>query len=324
MVCDRGLPTDSRVRFLEGNGCWVREAYKACERNASVKMKLASFNNYQLGLVRGAVVTDVSDVVGEDTRRWPPVAMNRLIADFAGFRSKLEAALSRPGIPLASVKLLTPVPGASKVVAFPANYHEHAEEMGRTYRANTQGFFLKPPSSLSGAGEPIVLPVVVDRRIDHECELAIIIGKKGRDIPREHWREYVFGYSCLIDAVVRGKEERVARKAFDTFCPVGPWIVTADELDDPGSLQGRLWVNDELRQDANTRDLILDIPGMIEMASSVMTLYPGDIIASGTPAGVGPIKPGDKVKIEFDRIGSMTLDVIQGETGKISIFATPA
>jgi 2-keto-4-pentenoate hydratase/2-oxohepta-3-ene-1,7-dioic acid hydratase in catechol pathway len=286
-------------------------------------MKLVSFDNYQLGVVRHTTVIDISDLVGEDTDKWPPVAMNRLIADFASFRGNLEAALSRRGIPLESVKLLTPVPAASKVVAFPANYHEHAEEMGRTYRANTQGFFLKPPSSLSGAGEPIVLPVVADRRIDHECELAVVIGKKGRDIPRDLWHEYVFGYSCLIDAVVRGKEERVARKAFDTFCPVGPWIVTADELGDPATLRGRLWVNDELRQDANTQDLILDIPGMIEMASSIMTLYPGDIIASGTPAGVGPMKPGDKVKIEFDRIGSMTLDVIQGECGKTSVFATP-
>ena len=147
-----------------------------------------------------------------------------------------------------------------------------------------------------------------------------MIGRRGRDIPREHWQEYVFGYSCLIDATVRGKEERVTRKGFDTFCPVGPWMVTADEVGDPSALQGRLWVNDELRQDGNTRDLVLDIPGMIEMASSVITLYPGDIIASGTPAGVGPIKHGDKVKIEFERIGSMTLDVIQGQTGRLSLF----
>ena len=137
-------------------------------------------------------------------------------------------------------------------------------------------------------------------------------------------RDYVFGFSCLIDAVIRGKEERVTRKGFDTFCPVGPWIVTADEVGDAAShLQGRLWVNGELKQDANTRDLILDIAGMIEMASSVMTLYPGDIIAAGTPAGVGPIRHGDKVKIEFERVGTMTLDVIQGDGGKHSIFAVP-
>ena len=114
----------------------------------------------------------------------------------------------------------------------------------------------------------------------------------------------------------------MARKAFDTFCPVGPWIVTEDEIGDAvHSLQGRLWVNSELRQNANTRDLVLDIPGMIEMAASVMTLYPGDIIATGTPSGVGPMRPGDKVKIEFERIGSMELEVIQGTTGRYSIFA---
>lgn len=285
-------------------------------------MKLVSFNNYRIGIVHDGMVIDASDLMGED-KNWPPVAMNHLIENFSTLRSKLELFRSRVGMPLADVTLRTPVPGASKVIAYPINYHDHGVEMARTYRANTQGFFLKPPSSLSGAGEPIVLPIVKERRIDHECELAIVIGKRGRDIPRESWHEFVFGYSCLIDAVVRGKEERVARKAFDTFCPVGPWIVTADELGDPSSLQGRLWVNDELRQDANTRDFVLDIPGMIEMASSVMTLYPGDIIAAGTPAGVGPIRAGDKVKIEFERIGSMTLDVTQGQTGGASIFAKP-
>jgi 2-keto-4-pentenoate hydratase/2-oxohepta-3-ene-1,7-dioic acid hydratase in catechol pathway len=289
-------------------------------------MKLVSFDTYRLGVVRDGSVVDVSDLVGQFDGKWPPVAMNYLIGEFASLRPKLEsAASSRPGTPLANVRLRTPVPGATKVIAYPVNYHAHGKEMGNTaYRANTQGFFLKPPSSLSGASEPIVLPVVADRRIDHECELAIVIGKKGRDISREEWQEYVFGYSCLIDATVRGKEERVARKAGDTFCPVGPWLVTADEVGNPSALRGRLWVNEELRQDGNTRDLVLDIPGMIEMASSVMTLYPGDIIASGTPAGVGPIKAGDKVKIEFERVGAMTLDVVQGETGKLSLFAATA
>ncbi len=288
-------------------------------------MKLISFDDYRIGIVQDDAVIDVSDLVGGALGRWPPVGMNHLIADFLGLKGRLESARSRPGMPLASVKLRTPLPGASKVIAYPINYHKHGEEMGSSYRSNVQGFFLKPPSALSGAGEPIVLPpVAADRRIDHECELAIVIGKKGRDISRESWQEYVFGYSCLIDATVRGKEERVARKAFDSFCPVGPWIVTADEVGDPGALQGRLWVNDELRQDANTSDLIIDVPGMIEMASSIMTLFPGDIIASGTPAGVGPIKPGDKVRIEFERVGSMTLDVIQGTAGKASLFTRPA
>ncbi len=115
--------------------------------------------------------------------------------------------------------------------------------------------------------------------------------------------------SCLVDVVVRRSEERVMRKSYDTFCPFGPWITTADEVPDPGNIQARLWVNGELRQDANTRDLILDIPGMIELSSRVATLYPGDIIATGTPEGVGPIRSGDQVRIAIEQLGEMTLPV---------------
>ena len=285
-------------------------------------MRITRFDDGRIGIVTGERIVDVSDLVDTDVHAWPPVAMNRLIADFDRLRGALEAAASeREGLPISQVRLATPVPAASKVIAYPINYHEHGVEMGRETRANNLGFFLKPPSSLCGAGDAIVLPAIEGRRIDHECELAIVIGKRGRDIARADWAQYVFGYSCLMDIVVRGKEERVARKAYDSFCPVGPWIVTADELGDPGALRGRLWVNDELRQDANTRDLVLDIPGMIEIASHIMTLEPGDIIAAGTPAGVGPIRPGDVVRIEFERIGSMSLPVVQGGGGKASIFA---
>src|SRR5579871_6638619 len=288
-------------------------------------MKIARFDGDRVGLVEGENILDVTEAIGASPGEWPPVAMNRLIAGFPEYRRKLAHDVRGRTQPLSAVKLLTPVPWPNKIVAYPVNYHEHGVEMGSSYRANNQGFFLKPPSALSGPAEPIVLPVNSGRRIDHECELAVIIGKQGRDIPREAWREYVFGYSCLIDAVIRGKEERVTRKGFDTFCPVGPWIVTEDEIGEAAhSLRGRLWVNDELRQDANTRDLVLDIPGMIEMASSVMTLYPGDIIATGTPAGVGPMRHGDKVRIEFERIGAMELDVVQGTTGLRSIFTQPS
>ena len=283
-------------------------------------MKITRFNEGLVGIVVGERIVDVSDLLGHDVQAWPAVAMNRLIADFPRFRPALQAASQRDGVPLSSVTLRTPVPAASKVIAYPINYHAHGVEMGRDTRANHLGFFLKPPSSLCGAGDDIVLPALQSRRIDHECELAIVIGKRCRDVQRADWAEVVFGYSCLMDIVVRGKEERVARKAYDTFCPVGPWIVTADELGDPTALQGRLWVNDELRQDANTRDLVLDIPGMIEVASHIMTLEPGDIIACGTPAGVGPIKGGDVVRIEFERIGSMTMKVVQSEGGRASIF----
>ena len=284
-------------------------------------MKITRFDQGQIGVVVGDRIVGVSDLLGGDVQAWPPVAMNRLIADFTRWKPAFEAAAQRPGVPLSSVKLQTPVPAASKVIAYPINYHAHGIEMGRETRANHLGFFLKPPSSLCGASDDIVLPALPERRIDHECELAIVIGTRCRDVKREDWASVVFGYSCLMDIVVRGKEERVARKAYDSFCPVGPWIVTSDELGDPTALQGRLWVNDELRQDANTRDLVLDIPGMIEVASHIMTLEPGDIIACGTPAGVGPIKGGDVVRIEFERIGGMTMKVVQSDGGRASIFA---
>lgn len=275
-------------------------------------MKIARFNQGQIGVVVDeAHLVDITAIVGEDASAWPPVGTVRLIAQFEALRPAIEKALpALPRIPLGDVKLLTPVPWPNKVIAYPVNYHDHGREMQAGYRADVQGFFLKPASSLSGAGEPIELPLAPGREVHHEAELAIVIGKQCRGIARADWREYVFGYACLLDMVVRGKEERVFRKAFDTFCPVGPWITTADEVGDPAQLEMKLWVDGELRQHANTRDLVLDIPGMVQMAAAVMTLYPGDIIATGTPAGVGIgfspprfLASGDVVRIEVPGIG---------------------
>jgi 2-keto-4-pentenoate hydratase/2-oxohepta-3-ene-1,7-dioic acid hydratase in catechol pathway len=286
-------------------------------------VRIARFDDGRVGVVTpdGQAVVDVSDVVGASGAQWPPVAMNQLIARWDEL-SGAVADTARRGTPidLRTVTLRTPVPWASKVIAYPVNYHDHAAEMGAGYRASSQGFFLKPPSSLSGAGEPVVLPRVPGREVHHESELAVIIGKGGRGIAREQWKEHVFGYACLLDMVVRGKEERVFRKAFDTFCPVGPWITTADEVPDPEALDMRLWVGDELRQSASTRDLVLDLPGMVEMASAVMTLEPGDIIATGTPAGVGPVVGGDVIRIRIEGVGEMTVDVVQGDAGHAAVF----
>jgi 2-keto-4-pentenoate hydratase/2-oxohepta-3-ene-1,7-dioic acid hydratase in catechol pathway len=288
-------------------------------------MKIARFNQGRIGVVvDDQHLVDITSIVGVDPQEWPPVGATRVIARFNEFKPAIRYALSSlPKIALSSVKLLTPVPWPNKVIAFPVNYHDHGREMQANYRATHQGFFLKPNSSLSGANEPVVLPNVPTREVHHESELGIVIGKQGRDIAREDWKDYVFGYACLLDMVVRGREERVFRKAYDTFCPVGPWIVTADEVGDPTSLEMKLWVNDEIRQHANTRDLVLDIPGMIEMASAVMTLYPGDIIASGTPAGVGVVRAGDKIRIQIERVGEMTVDVVQGTGGATPVFAQP-
>ncbi|EIE99293.1 2-keto-4-pentenoate hydratase/2-oxohepta-3-ene-1,7-dioic acid hydratase [Saccharomonospora glauca K62] len=287
-------------------------------------LKIARFENGRIGLVVDDHVVDVTDEIGVEPQQWPPVGPLRMIADFERHAEALKkAAEVGDRVPLSSVRLLTPVPWPSKIVAFPVNYHDHGREMRADYRADHQGFFLKPPSSLSGPAEPVVLPALSGREVHHEAELAIVIGRGGRGITRENWREHVFGYACLLDMVVRGREERVFRKAYDTFCPVGPWLTTADEVGDPAALEMKLWVNDELRQHANTADLVLDIPGMIEMASAVMTLHPGDIIATGTPAGVGPVTDGDVIRIHIDRVGEMSVPVRRGELGATPVFDKP-
>jgi 2-keto-4-pentenoate hydratase/2-oxohepta-3-ene-1,7-dioic acid hydratase in catechol pathway len=283
-------------------------------------MKLARFDGGRVGLIDGPDIVDVTDQAGIDTQEWPPVGMIRLIDAFSTgkFQPDTTKANRRP---LADVRLETPVPWPNKLIAYPVNYHAHGKEMNAAYRADVQGFFLKPITSLSGPNDAVVLPELSDRSIHHECELAIVVGRTCRNVPRESALDYIFGYSCLIDVTVRGKEERVMRKGYDTFCPVGPWITTADEVGDASQLDLKLWVNDELRQSANTRDLVLDIPGMIAMASSVMTLYPGDIIATGTPEGVGPIVSGDTITIEIERVGKMSVPVVQGQGGSNIAFA---
>jgi 2-keto-4-pentenoate hydratase/2-oxohepta-3-ene-1,7-dioic acid hydratase in catechol pathway len=285
-------------------------------------MKIVNFNQDRIGIVEGETIADVSDVVDYDPVCWPPTGMLRLIASFDHIRERIQVRLrSAERIPLAKAKLNSPVAWPNKVIAYPANYRAHIDEMKTgiglisTYNASGQGFFLKANSSLSGPADPIVLPALPGREIHHECELAIIIGKGGRGITRDRAVEHIFGYSCLIDVVIRGKEERVMRKSFDSFCPMGPWITTADEIHRYDDIDLELSVNGERRQKANTRDLIVDVPEMIAMASSVMTLYPGDIIASGTPAGVGRLKDGDHVEICIAGVGTMKLDVNQGADG---------
>jgi 2-keto-4-pentenoate hydratase/2-oxohepta-3-ene-1,7-dioic acid hydratase in catechol pathway len=285
-------------------------------------MKIANFNQGRIGIVEDTAIADISDVIGYDPIAWPPTGMLRFIAAFNHIKPRiLEKLQTAERIPFAEAQLNCPVAWPNKVIAYPANYHAHIDEMKTgtglisKFDASGQGFFLKANSSLSGPSDPIVLPDLPDREIHHECELAIIIGKGGRSISRERALEHVFGYSCLIDVVVRGKEERVMRKSFDSFCPMGPYLTTADEVPRYDDINLELSVNGDLRQKANTRNLIVGVPEMIAMASSVMTLYPGDIIASGTPAGVGPLKAGDEVAIRIAGVGEMTLDIEQGKDG---------
>ncbi len=282
-------------------------------------MKIARFDEGRIGVVKDDEIYDVSAACGVDPKEWPPVGIVRVIADWASLRPKIEAAVAGgSGRPLSAVKLQTPDPWPNKLLALPSNFRDHHEEMrGRSYAtpggvtADAAGFFMKANSSMIGAGEAIVVPSdKPDREFHHECELAIIIGKRGRRIPVDKALDHVFGYACLIDVTMRGREERVMRKSYETFCPVGPWITTADEVGDPFELDMRLWVNGELRQHSQPKHMIVGIREAIAMCSEVTTLEPGDIIASGTMAGVGPLKPGDEVTIEIERVGKMTLPVV--------------
>lgn len=282
-------------------------------------MRIVVYDGYRVGLVRDGQVVDVSDLVGVGAGDWPPVAVPRLIAAFARLRPRLEEALgTRTGIPLERVRLAAPVPFPGKVIAAPANYRLHIQEMSTpqmrdvvkqaVHAIDQYGVFLKAPSSIVGPGATVELPFP-DRRTDHEVELGFVVGKTARNVDRADALAYVFGYTGVIDVTVRGGEDRSTRKSFDTFTPLGPMLVTADEIPDPQNLQLKLWVNGKLRQDGNTRDMIWNVPRLLEYASHVMTLHPGDVFSTGTPDGVGPLEPGDEVSIEVERIGRMSVRV---------------
>jgi len=272
-------------------------------------MKLLRFNTDRIGLARGDEVVDMTELVQpEGIAAWPPVGVLRLIRDFA----RLSALAFEPGRPrlwLGDLHLEAPLIWPNKLLAFPVNYVAHGAEMKSANRADLNGFFMKAPTSISGPNDPIRLPDLPGREIHHECELGVVIGRAGKNIARETAMEHVFGYTCLVDVVLRGREERVMRKSYDSFCPIGPWIVTADEIADPAAIEMALWIDGEERQRANTRDLIVDIPGMIALASRVATLHPGDLIASGTPEGVGPIIAGNVLRIAIAGVGEMSLAV---------------
>lgn len=289
-------------------------------------MKIATFNDYRIGVVDGHDVFDMTKALPEFLDQLPRQRMNWLISNWESISPALrEYKKQGARLPLNDVRLLAPNPAPQHIFAAPSNYRKHIGELGSMAvtkggrSAREQGFFLKASGSLVGAGGDIMLPKGSSRRFDHESELAVVMGRSARNVSRDNAMDYVFGYSCLIDATMRiekgvAEEERSMRKSFETFTPMGPYIVTADSVANPGALQNRLWVNNELRQQANTQEMIVGIAELIELISSVVTLQPGDVIASGTPEGVGPFSPGDEVRIEIESVGSMTLGVREYET----------
>jgi 2,4-diketo-3-deoxy-L-fuconate hydrolase len=291
----------------------------SCLARGSIKMKLCRFNDDRLGLVDGATVLDVTSALEVlPPHRYPFPSHDLLIARLDAVRDRVAriASISK-AMPLESVALLSPVANPGKIVAAPVNYQAHLDE-AREQKAihhdrqieeiQRIGLFLKSTSSLVGPSEGVRI-ARPERRNDHEIELVAIIGKQARDVKRSRALDYVAAYSIGLDMTVRGPEERSLRKSPDTYSVLGPWLVTADELSDPSGLEFQLTVNGEVRQKANTRDLILDVPSLIEFASSFYTLMPGDILFTGTPQGVGPVQPNDVMVASFAGIGAMTVRV---------------
>lgn len=212
-------------------------------------------------------------------------------------------------IPLSELTIL-PVVMPSKIVCAAVNYRAHGAELGHSI-PETPRLFLKPPSSVIASGQPIVLPES-SARVDHEAELAVVMGRVCRNVPEEELDAYIFGYTCANDVTARDLQKRDQLfgrcKGFDTFCPVGPWIET--EVADPGNLAVRALVNGEVRQQGNTSDMIFSPRRLVSFISSIMTLNPGDVILTGTPDGVGPIKDGDEVRIDIEGVGVLINPVV--------------
>lgn len=289
-------------------------------------MHLCRFNRNRLGIVEGDVVYDISVALNElRPRGWPCTPGDPLVAQLPAIleSSKALRESARP-IALSEVSLHSPITAASKIMAAPANYRLHVEIdaqdpalhhgvhhkqlEGVERPVEKLGLFLKASSALVGPYEGIDLNWR-QRRNDHEVELAVIIGRQGRNIPAAEAFGYIAGYSIGLDMTVRGTEDRSFRKSADSYAVLGPWLTTADAIADPEHLFLWLDVNGERRQQSSTRAMTVGIAELIEIASRVYTLYPGDILMTGTPEGVGEVRPGDVLRAGCEGIGEMTVQV---------------
>jgi 2-keto-4-pentenoate hydratase/2-oxohepta-3-ene-1,7-dioic acid hydratase in catechol pathway len=282
-------------------------------------MKLCRFNDNRLGVVDGREVIDVTEALDVIPRSgYPLPAFDPLIANLEAVTQRIGALRGQATrLRLEDVRLLSPVANSGKVVAAPVNYRKHLEEVlanadlhhdVKINHIEKAGLFLKAPSSLVGAGQGIQLRKL-DRRNDHEVELAVVIGRTADRVSRAQALQHVAGYCIGLDITIRGPEERSFRKSPDSYTVLGPWLTTADDIPDPGSLDLQISVNGETRQKSNTADLILGVAELIEFASSFYTLQPGDVILTGTPEGVSPIRPGDVILAEISDLGAMTVYV---------------
>ena len=274
-------------------------------------MKLAFFDDFKLGVVAGDKVFDVTDVVKDIPRLGPQDVMRGVIERFDALKDRLaDAAAKGHGKPVSQVRLRPPLLKPENIICMAVNYMED----GTLPEPAPMNAFMKSPSAIIGDGDTMILPDMAATIFEGEAELAVVIGKRASHVKAADAMSYVFGYTNFIDGSARGVVPPTnvfyQMKSRDTFAPIGPWIVTSDEITDPHKLQVKLWVNGELKQNFNTSDMAHKIPRCIEWVTSIHALEPGDILATGTNhRGLSGFQNGDRIELETEGLGRLGFNV---------------
>ncbi len=282
-------------------------------------MKICRFDNDRLGVIVEGTIRDVTAAQDQIRVAHPYDAKSdAFIAALLEWHDKLrEMAISADPISIEDVRLLPPIARPGKLMAAPVNYEAHIDEtladpgirhIERTTKIKEAGIFLKSNTALIGAGDtiPIRFP---NRRNDHEFEFALVIGKECSRVDKVNALDMIAGYTLGLDITLRGPEDRSARKSCDGYAVLGPWLVTAEEIEDPDNVSFHGSLNGEIKQHGNTKDQVLSIRELVEYASEFYTLYPGDVMFTGSPAGVSEIKSGDELNFVCEEVGDFRIKV---------------
>ena len=274
-------------------------------------MKLAFFDDFKLGVVKDETVVDVSGAVSGIEHTSPQDLINRIIENFSQYREALQqAADSGQGKPVSSVRLRSPLPKPPTIICMAVNYMED----GTRAEPAPINAFQKSPNAVIGNGDTMILPDIPASIFEGEAEIALVIGKKAKNVKPEDAYDYIFGYMNFVDGSARGLQAGgntfYQMKSRDTFAPMGPYVVTADEVDDPQNLDIKLWVNEDLKQSFNTDDMAHKIPRIMEWVTSIHELEPGDVVATGTNhRGLSALMDGDTVDLEVEGMGRLHFNV---------------
>ena len=281
-------------------------------------MKLVLYNDYQLGVIQNGNVVDAMAAVAGMSFRRPHDLMDEIITNWNEMRPRIEAAIAgQSGVALDSVRLRAPVPKPTKLICAAVNYLEYGQRQAARLDA-----FLKSPTGIIGNGDTCVLPPAPASIFHHEPELAFVVGKTATNVSQEEALDYVFGYTNFLDMSARGIPGALGNsfflgKCWDTFAPMGPALVTADEIPDPQNLQVRLWNNDEARHNFPTSDMAHPIRELISEFSKVTTLEPGDVVATGVNhQEIGPVQDGDTIRMEIAELGPSLVIHISDPEGR--------